>query len=122
MIARLSLSQSVAVPSHNPPSRVGGQRNMPVLGLAVSLSARLGSWRYAEARAPRGCFSRARRGVALRTHTSLFRQVEDVRAPVNPDECSAYRIPLHLTDSLCAGEEQHRDSSRCAKSKEARAE
>ena len=35
-------------------------------------------------------------GQLSRSHTSLFRQVEDVRAPVNADLDVAYRIPLHL--------------------------
>jgi len=50
-----------------------------------------------EARAPRGDIaSSTRRGVAVCPHTSLLRQDEDVRWPVNADYCFASRIPLHL--------------------------
>ena len=107
---------------HSSPSRVGAQRNSPELGLGVPLSARRVVVRDAAARAPRGVIAVAHRGVALSAHTSLFRQVEDVRAPVNPDDCSAYRIPLHLLISSRVLGTQHKESSRCAKSKEARAE
>ena len=50
-----------------------------------------------EARAPRGDLADStHRGVAVCPHTSLLRQDEDVRRPVNADDCFAYRIPLHL--------------------------
>lgn len=62
-----------------------------------TLSAHLGPGQATEVRAPRGDIADStRRGVAIRPHTSLLRQDEDVRWPVNADYCSAYRIPLHL--------------------------
>jgi hypothetical protein len=60
------------------------------------LSARLAAG-LGEARAPRSDLADStRRGVAVHPHTSLLRQDEDVCWPVNADDCSAYRIPLHL--------------------------
>lgn len=62
-----------------------------------AFSAHLGPGQATEVRAPRGDIADAtRRGFAACAHPSLVRQVDDGSAPVNADDCFAYRIPLHL--------------------------